>query len=114
MSAQHTQGRLVVHPTLGEYVLKVGGEYIGGLMTGTPEDAARARRLGACWNLLLPFTTEQIEAFQADVLELAAQRDALLAALQRALPLIEDYDGKNSPEAQAARSAIANVTGKQP
>lgn len=82
MSAQHTQGRLVVHPAGSEHSLRLDDEYIGGLVTGRP-GADRARRLAACWNLLLPFTTEQIEAFQCDVLELAAQRDALLAALQK-------------------------------
>lgn len=51
-------------------------------------DAETGRRLAACWNLLLPFTTEQIEAGAADILLLAAQRDALLVACTNALDII--------------------------
>lgn len=44
---------------------------------------------------------------------MTAQRDQMLAALQLALPLIEIHCGKDSPEAQAARAAIAQATGQK-
>lgn len=116
MSAQHTQGRLVALPAGREYSLKVDGEYIGGLLIGGKESAAMAYRLVACWNLLVPFTTEQIEAFECDVLELAAQRDALLAALQKLAQHAGPHVTPDTLLAEAFEEAIAAIksAGGQP
>lgn len=49
-----------------------------------------ARRLVACWNRLLPFTTEEIEA-GIDLVNIVVQNKALVEALKEALDVIEDY-----------------------
>ena len=81
MSTGHTPGRVKVqHPHAGERGYEVAFEPgLEQLCQDITE--ANARRLVACWNLLSPFTTEQIEAGEADVVALAAQRDELLEAL---------------------------------
>lgn len=106
MSAKHTPGRLYIrtnrHPnTDGTPWGWVDLYEPGSMRQASPEgiqvtwsrgqkSEANARRLVACWNLLLPFTTEQIETFQCDVLELAAQRDELLAALRMVMACAGD------------------------
>ena len=131
MSAQHTWGRVKVqHPHAGERGYEVAFEPgLEQLCQDITE--ANARRLVACWNLLLPFTTEQIETFQCDVLELAAQRDELLAALRMVMACAGDIsaapdgllemaldDGDEETRRQAnaflvARAAIAKVEGEK-
>ena len=107
MSAQHTPGRIRY-----DYEPGYCGELIASngitIATFTDEPSeADARRLVACWNLLAPFTTEQIEAFQADVLALAAQRDELLAALKR---IADPRNTHFAGDAQVvARAAVAKV-----
>lgn len=66
MTAQHTQGRLVVqvcsHPSLervGPAVLKVEGMRTAVAGLSTEPDA---RRLAACWNSFIGVSTEDIEA----------------------------------------------------
>ena len=72
---------------------------------------ANARRLVACWNLLSPFTTEQIEAGEADVVALAAQRDELLEVLKR---IADPRNIHFAGDAQVvARAAIAKVEGEK-
>jgi hypothetical protein len=43
---------------------------------------ANARRLAACWNLLIPFKTEEIEG-GIDLVKLMQERDALKAEVER-------------------------------
>jgi len=59
----------------GHYILEEDGGAIG-LFGGT--DPANARRLVACWNAMLPFTTEQIEQNEAYLSDLIQERDALV------------------------------------
>lgn len=90
---KHTQGRLKLDtcPRCDVHDLTLNGKsilqshYVGDSSDGDHEGAVSdleiARRLVACWNALLPFTTEQVEA-GVDLAELANQRDVLLAALE--------------------------------
>ncbi len=85
------------------------------------EAAANARRLVACWNACEGISTEALEIERGMTgavekllirkMEVEAQRDELLAALEWVLPLIEDYDGPDSDEAKATRAAIAKAKG---
>lgn len=50
----------------------------GERIMGSAAYEADARRLVACWNAMLPFTTEQIEQNEAYLSDLIQERDALV------------------------------------
>lgn len=109
MSAQHTQGRLVVQPItntdlvdyFGPAILMVDGTRIAVAGHATEADA---RRLAACWNACETMTTEQIEAHggliagltvgvSAEVAQRLADARAIEANYEAARPAIEACAG---------------------
>lgn len=89
MSAQQIQGRLQAHHDHGWLVIEsdCGGLYIK-VEKGTAASKSMppARRLVACWNACDGIPTEALEAaprLDGAWAELAAQRDELLAALEK-------------------------------
>lgn len=129
MNAQHTQGRLKVqHPHAGErgweIALEPGLEQVCQDVT-----EANARRLVACWNMLVGETTEDIEAnplpamfdqMSAHLAQLQKNADAILAQrdeLVSACKLLIDYCDKHPPmgdslwSVQLIRAAIKKAEG---
>jgi hypothetical protein len=72
----HTEGKL---ETSDRYIVK-GLQVIATCISahGFVDSGANARRLVACWNAMLPFTTEQIEQNEAYLSDLIQERDALV------------------------------------
>jgi hypothetical protein len=143
MSAQHTPGRLVVRGDYGIYTADGVTPVADTCLTNSvsANDAANARRLVACWNMLEGETTENIEAnplpaildnletllqtIGKNFLKVTEQRDELLEALKLADAALSDIgDADREPgddlawcEARAAkdipaiRAAIAKAEG---
>ena len=123
MSAQHTQGRVKVqHPHAGERGWEVAFEPgLEQLCQDITE--ANARRLVACWNAFDGLDTEQIESmvnvpsFFFKHIELLAQRDELLAMLNRAVRRLESAHASGETIMRHwivdARALIAKVEGEK-
>lgn len=131
MSTAHTPG-LVVHDTRGyphADVKAASGRSVANTwgLKGRPsktaeayqrrleEGRANARRLVACWNACNGVDTDLLEQNPAPFSDLRAQRDDLLAALER---LVRQHgsDGieySGDHPIAVARAAIAKATGTQ-
>lgn len=90
-----------------------------GIVVSTRWDhEANARRLVACWNACEDVPIELLEEHTAPFSELRAQRDELLAALERAERKLSAYVGVCTGDKELtdavlpmARAAIAKVQG---
>ncbi len=74
----HTEGKLKAD---GALIKNQNGEMVAATEGSQSNHEANARRLVACWNALLPFTTEQVEN-GIDLVKLMQERDELLATLR--------------------------------
>ena len=117
MSTEHTLGKLQAHHDHGWLVISDHSEDVylkvaKGL--GSSSDKALARRMVACWNLLLPFEIEEIES-GIDLAELKNQRDELLEALKKIANIEENLDGADWGSIDeawvAVHTAISKVEG---
>lgn len=127
MSAQHTQGRLWVgkYPRKsvrdGQMIYIIEGNI--GIVTdyedwGFTEESAR--RLAACWNACEGIDTEDLEAGTVSIIQklhdqaakdVLAQRDELLAALERLIASGDVRDAAEKGAITQARAAIAKAEG---
>lgn len=135
MTAQHTQGRLVVREIHGSDVTIATSHRIGSGLLRTDSDSIPvfhnpedARRLAACWNACIDFDTETLEgadlhesAYKAECRErdLTVERDQLRAELdamkaQHQQLLVEHSQaarelGSTKADLTAARELLAEV-----
>lgn len=132
MSAQHTPGLLKLHAKYPQDIVTPDGHYTVARTLPQPTIAAaeaNARRLLACWNMLVGETTEDIEAnplpamfdqMSAHLAQLQKNADAILAQrneLVSACKLLIDYCDKHPPmgdslwSVQLIRAAIKKAEG---
>ena len=134
MSANHTPGQLAFIESPYEanrFTIKIGKDWLMAVQHNghqhTPEQRENMRRTVACWNACEGIDTDELERIAAtggmlgpreDVARIAAQRDALLAALQT---FVNKYDaapdgelgvGLVNGDFDAARAAIKSATGE--
>lgn len=107
MEAQHEAGRLKIDARgilkidrmgLADIGLKINSPWVEDAWEGDAQAEANMRRLAACWNACEGLPTEFLEkhgvtrsGIAKGVDDLTRQRDELLAALKKLLPLVEDY-----------------------
>lgn len=102
MSAQHTPGRLKVGSKVAVAIYTDAGHPVCivdtmGEIQGDSVDKEFARRLVACWNALEDLPQEALDGgwtragLEAYAKRMEAQRDKLLAALERTTEMCEQY-----------------------
>jgi len=112
----HTEGKLqlvtrnVGIADTGDYdgvceAKSASGKIIFQIWGGDDIDEANARRLVACWNALLPFTTEQIEN-GIDLTKLMQERDELVKAAEEAHRELCILSGSHNKAAMSLRAEL--------
>lgn len=133
MSAQHTQGRLIVRGGYSIYAADGKTPVADACLINSVavHDEANARRLVACWNACDGVPTADLEQYASldgcdnetvarlkFIIGLTRQRDELLAALEKAERKLSAYVGVCTGDKELtdavlpmARAAIAKVKG---